>query len=68
MECGYSTDMSESEMLKVTIRGGDHDGEVFELPAAEAGVGDTVAHLDAHYRLMRTGTDGWIGRVVSGDV
>ncbi len=55
-------------MLTITVRGGDHDGDVFQLPSEEAGAGDTVAYLDAHYRLMRTGADGWIGRAVSGDV
>ncbi len=68
MKCGYSKDMSEPEMLTITVRGGDHDGDVFELPSEGAGVGDTVAYLDAYYRLMRTGADGWIGRAVGGDV
>lgn len=60
--------MEEPTMLNVTVRGGDHDGEQFELPADRAGAGDTVPYRDAHYRLIRISGDEWIARVVSGDV
>jgi len=60
--------MTDPEILEVTIRGGEHDGDVYRLPAEEAGAGDTFGYLDGHYRLTRAGTDGWIGRHVGGDV
>ena len=60
--------MTEPAMLKVTIKGGDRDGEQFDLSAEEAGAGDTVPYLDAHYRLIRGGGGEWIARPVSGDV
>ncbi len=55
-------------MLQVTVRGGAHDGETFELPADNAGAGDTVPYLDAHYRLIQVAGEGWIARVVRTDV
>ncbi|WP_090478339.1 hypothetical protein [Nakamurella panacisegetis] len=60
--------MTEPSPLQITVRGGEHDGEQFELPADEAGAGDTVPYRDAHYRLIRGGGGEWIARVVSGDV
>lgn len=60
--------MTEPEILQVTIRGGVHDGEVYRLPAEEAGAGDTFGYLDGHYRLTRAGANEWIGRLVDGDV
>ncbi len=57
--------MTEPEyLLTITVRGGDHDGDVFDLPAAEAGVGDTINYLDGQYRLARGHGQEWIARVV----
>ena len=70
-QCGTgltSTGMTEPDMLHITVRGGDHDGDTFELPAGSAGAGDTVPYQDAHYRLIQVKGEGWIARVVRGDV
>lgn len=60
--------MTQPETLRVTVRGGDHDGETFELPAGDAGAGDTIPYLDAHYRLIQVKDQDWIARLVRGDV
>ena len=60
--------MTHPEKLHVTVRGGDHDGETFDLPADDAGAGDTIPYLDGHYRLIRASGDEWIARAVRGDV
>ena len=60
--------MTEPETLHVTVRGGEHDGETFDLSADDAGAGDTVPYLDGHYRLIHLRDQGWIARVVHGDV
>lgn len=60
--------MTHPETLHVTVRGGDHDGETFDLPADDAGAGDTIPYLDAHYRLIQLKGEGWIARLVRGDV
>lgn len=60
--------MTHPETLHVTVRGGDHDGETFDLPADDAGAGDTIPYLDGHYRLIQVSGEGWIARSVRGDV
>ena len=63
-----STGMTHPETLHVTVRGGAHDGETFDLPAGDAGAGDTIPYLDAHYRLIRAGGQDWIARLVRDDL
>jgi hypothetical protein len=60
--------MTHPETLHVTVRGGDHDGETFDLPADDAGAGDTIPYLDGHYRLIQVAGLDWIARLVRGDV
>lgn len=60
--------MTSPETLHITVRGGAHDGESFDLPAGAAGAGDTVPYLDGHYRLIQVGERNWIARSVRGDV
>ena len=61
--------MTHPETLHVTVRGGAHDGETFDLAAGAAGAGDTIPYLDAQYRLIRTGgEDSWIARLVRDDL
>lgn len=60
--------MTHPETFHVTVRGGDHDGETFDLPADDGGAGDTISYLDAHYRLIQVKGEGWIARLVRGDV
>ena len=60
--------MTQPENLHITVRGGNHDGETFEIPAGAAGAGDTIPYLDAHYRLIQVKGEDWIARLVPGDV
>lgn len=63
-----STGMTHPETLHVTVRGGDHDGETFDVEAADAGAGDTITYRDGHYRLIQVKGQEWIARLVRGDV
>ena len=60
--------MTHPETLHVTVRGGEHDGESFDVPADDAGAGDTITYLDGHYRLIQVRDQDWIARLVRGDV
>jgi hypothetical protein len=60
--------MTSPETLHITVRGGAHDGESFELPAGAAGAGATNPYHDGHYRLIQAGDRNWIARSVRSDV
>ncbi len=53
-------------MLSIAVRGGPHDGDVFELPADQVGAGDTFGYQEGQYRLVRVSGEGWIARPVEG--
>lgn len=56
----------QPQMLSIAVRGGPHDGNVFELPADQVGAGDTFGYQEGQYRLVRVSGEGWIARPVEG--